>query len=358
MSFLVSFIISSVVVLLILGSNKYHHHFTHDHDLSGIQKYHTQSTPRIGGIAIYMGFIFTILIDTSQSSIGLKYDIGMILSLSIVFFTGILEDITKRITPFQRMIMFLIASLIAIYVTQSLLIVTYADFPWLERMIMSYPIIGLGLSIFCSIGLANAYNIIDGYNGLSATVATINLLSLAIVAYIIQDVTTARITCAMVGSVAGFLVFNYPKGKIFLGDGGAYLLGFSIALLSVYIIHTNLGLISPYAVLLFAVYPITEIGFSIYRRKFLHKTHGMKPDNMHLHQLVYHRCVPITVKNKNARVMPLMLPFIIPQFILGLMVYKSTLICLLLILTFIIFYVVAYFKIVRFKTFGFLKYML
>ena len=358
MSFFIAFIISVGVVLLILGSNKYHYHFTHDHDLSGIQKYHTQPTPRIGGIAIFLGFIFAILISTTQTTISLKYDIGMILSLSIVFFAGILEDLTKRITPFQRMLMFLVAALIAIYVTQSLLIITYADVAWLDHAMMSYPIIGLGLSLFCAIGLANAYNIIDGYNGLSATVAIINLLSLAVLAYIIQDITTARIAYAMLGSVAGFLVFNYPRGRIFLGDGGAYLLGFSIALLSIYIIHTNLGFISPYAVLLFAVYPITEIGFSIYRRKLLLKTHGMKADNMHLHQLIYHRCIPIMAKNKNARVMPLMLPFILPQIILGLIFYKSTPICLLLILAFIIFYVVSYFKIVRFKTFSFLKYML
>jgi UDP-GlcNAc:undecaprenyl-phosphate/decaprenyl-phosphate GlcNAc-1-phosphate transferase len=354
----IAFVISVFLTLTILYSNKYHSHFTYDHDLLSIQKYHIKSTSRIGGVAILFAFILTELFNMMQSDINLKYDIGMILSLSVVFFIGILEDVTKQITPLQRMLMFLVAALIAMLVTKSLFVINYADVAWLDHAIMAYPIIGLGLSIFCAVGLSNAYNIIDGYNGLSATVAIVNLLSLVILAYIVQDSTTYRIACILIGAVAGFIVFNYPKGKIFLGDGGAYMLGFAIAILSIYIIHKNLGQISPYAVLLFAVYPITEVGFSIYRRKFLHKTHGMKADNMHLHQLIYHRCVPIHAKNKNAQVLPLMLPFIIPQIIVGLIFYKSTLICLLLILAFIVFYVVSYFKIVRFKTTGFLKYML
>lgn len=342
---------------LILFTEKYHEHLSHDHDLNGVQKYHTIPTPRIGGLAIFGGFAIVVLI-ARLLHLSSSYDAGILFSALLVFAIGLIEDITKKVSPFVRLNVFIIAALIAVYLTGSLPVITYADFGPLERLINYFPFIGLILALYCVVGLTNAYNIIDGYNGLSSTTAIVNMLGLAILAAYVNDVIVVRVSLCFTAATLGFWFFNYPRGKIFLGDGGAYLIGFVIAVLSIYLIHVHKGDISPYAVLLMSIYPITEIGFSIYRRKIIHKTRGMHPDNMHLHQLIYHRCVSFKAKNRNACVMPLMLFYIVPQVVLAIIFYKSTLICLCLIITYIIFYIVSFFRIIRFKAFKFLKFML
>lgn len=343
--------------LLILRTNHYHGHLSHDNDLSGVQKYHKVATPRIGGLAIYASFAIVVLVSRLFREHD-PYDVGILFSSFIVFFVGILEDITKKISPNIRIIGFIIGIFIAIHITRSMPIISYTDFVGLDNLISKYSIIGVLLSMFSVVGLTNAYNVIDGYNGLSATTAIINLIGLFIVAFFVADVTVIWTIMYFIAAILGFLVFNYPRGKIFLGDGGAYLQGFVIAVVSICLVHAHHGFISPYAVLLINIYPIVEIGFSIYRRKFIHKTKSTSPDNMHLHQLIYHRCVPVKAKNRNARVMPLMLWFMLPQVILTIIFYKSTLICLLLLFAYIVYYVVAYSRLSKFKTFGFLKIML
>lgn len=355
--FFVTMICSALITGLIIYTEKYHKHISHDHDLEGIQKYHTVSTPRIGGLAIFISFALVVLV-TRQFDFHDDYDLGVLLSAIIVFIAGITEDITKKVSPFMRMNAFIVSSLIAIYATSSLPVITYADFGPLEHLIVRYHFVGVVLSLYCVVGLTNAYNIIDGYNGLSSTTAMVNMIALAIVSFFVGEPDVTRVSLYFVAAIFGFWIFNYPRGKIFLGDGGAYLIGFVIAVLSVYLIHVHKAAVSPYAVLLINIYPITEIGFSIYRRKIIHKTKGMQPDNMHLHQLIYHRCVPFTSTNRNAKVLPVMLFFIVPQVILAIMFYKHSLICLLCILFYILFYILSFFRLVKFKTYKFLKFML
>jgi len=94
------------------------------------------------------------------------------------------------------------------------------------------------------------------------------------------------VSLIMIGAVLGFFIFNYPFGLIFLGDGGAYLIGFTIAVLSILLVknHPQVSAWFPIAV---AVYPIYETLFSIYRRKFLRKVSPTQPDRFHLHTLLY-----------------------------------------------------------------------
>ncbi len=350
-----STLISSILInTLILFTTKFHGHLSNDNDLNSIQKYHYAPIPRIGGLAIFCSFAATILLS-HLLELSETYDSGVLLSGALVFLVGFLEDLTKRVSPLIRINVFIISALIAIYVTGTLPIIKYADFGPLERLIVYHPFIGLILALYCVVGLTNAYNIIDGYNGLSSTTAIINILGLIILALIMHDIIVARIAVCFIAAILGFWLFNYPWGKIFLGDGGAYHIGFVIAVLSIYLVHNHHPFISPYSVLLINIYPITEIGFSIYRRKLIQKTKSMYPDNLHLHQLIYHRCTPKGCRNRNACILPLMLVFIVPQVVLAILFYKDSLACILSIVAFIIFYYVSYFRIVKFKTFRFLK---
>ncbi|MBP9743157.1 MAG: undecaprenyl/decaprenyl-phosphate alpha-N-acetylglucosaminyl 1-phosphate transferase [Burkholderiales bacterium] len=348
LNFGVGLLVSVIVTLIVLGTNRYHRCFTHDDKFDGIQRYHTNPTPRIGGVVIFLGLVLVVLYNYFLN-LSVDYDLNIIFSALLVFIIGVLEDITKSITPLIRLIAFVISTVIAIYVVRAMPVISYADSNFLEQLIINYPIIGFLLSLFCVVGLTNAYNIIDGYNGLSSTTAMINLLGLAILASYVNDIAVFRISIVLCATILGFWLFNYPWGKIFLGDGGAYTLGFIIAVMSIYLIHVHRGLISPYAVLLLAIYPVTEMGFSIFRRKFIHRTRGMHPDNMHFHQLIYHQCVPDNARNRNACVMPLMLIFMIPPAILAVLFYKDTAISLLSLVLYILVYIVVYFRLARFS---------
>ena len=349
-----AFFCSVMLTFILLISNKYHAAYSHDNDFSQIQKYHTQPTPRIGGVSIFFSFIILILINSYKHT-NVSYDVSVLLSVLPVFIIGLIEDITKKTSPILRMIVITISAISSIYVTHAIPSINYADFEYLEKLIILYPVIGFLLSWFCVVGLTNAYNIIDGYNGLASITAIFNLIGLAFIAYCVGDINIFRMSVVLLASIGGFFVFNYPRGKIFLGDCGAYTIGFVVALLSIYLVHAHRGLISPYSVLLMVIYPVTEMGFSMYRRKFIHKTCGMQPDNKHMHQLVYNCCTPSTVKNRNSMVLPCMLFFIIPQVILAMMFYNSTLKCLILIALYLLFYVVSYFRLAKYKPYKFMK---
>jgi len=116
---------------------------------------------------------------------------------------------------------------------------------------------------------------------------------------------------AMIGALLGFLAWNYPKGKIFLGDGGAYLLGFWLAELSVLLVARHPE-ISPWFPMLLLVYPIFETLFSMYRRKVIQGQSPGQPDRMHLHQVIYMRLTrartdvsdPASMTRLNSKVAP------------------------------------------------------
>ena len=352
-----AFLTSVVITQVVLVTNRYHGGLSLDNDLGSVQKVHKQPTSRIGGISVFLSFLIILIVD-HLINIDSVYGATLSISSLMIFIIGTLEDLTKVVTPLIRITVMTAGAILAVFVTGALPAVTYTDFSHLERLIQYYPFIGVALSLFCAVGLTNAYNIIDGFNGLTSTAAMLNTIGLMLVACFVQDIVIIKITSVFFAAILGFWIFNYPYGKIFLGDGGAYVIGFIIAVISIYVIHEHKSFISPYSVLLMAIYPITEVGFSMFRRRFVHKTKCMQPDAMHLHQLIYYRCTPYMAKNRNAMVMPVMLIFMLPQTIFGVIFYKNTLVCSLLIVLYITFYTTAYFSIIRFKSFRFLKFMI
>ncbi|HMT02210.1 MAG TPA: MraY family glycosyltransferase [Burkholderiales bacterium] len=351
LTFSLSILFTSVIIL----TNKFHSSLTSDNELNAIQKYHKIPVPRIGGLPIFMSFIVSSFFCFSYSTVCSYYLMGLTLCGLIIFIGGFIDDITKNTPPFLRMLFAAVATLVAIYSTNSFPVIQYAGVNWLNYLIKAIPAIGVLLSLFCVVGLTNAYNIIDGYHGLSSTAAIFNLIGLSALSIITNDQFVLNAALSLAGAICGFLLFNYPKGKIFLGDGGAYIIGFLIAALSIYLTQNHSDILSPYSVLFLSCYPVTELGLSIYRRKFLKRKAGMKPDRMHLHQLIYHRCLSIAKVRRNCSVMPTMLFFMLPQTILAIVFYNNTSMCLLLNILYIILYTITYFRIVRFKTFKFLN---
>lgn len=357
MIFLIAFTYSLVLTGIVIITSQHHKHLTYDHDLHGTQKFHKRPTPRIGGLTILISFILSLITINLYGIPEFIFANSILISLLIVFMAGFLEDITKTITPLERTLLFIIALIVAIYLNNSLSLISSTGYNFLDYWLIKWPAIAIILTFFCVIGLTNAYNIIDGYHGLATIAAIFNLLGLAILSYKVHDIRAIVMMFAFIGASLGFLVYNYPNGKIFLGDGGAYMIGFGIAISSIKLIEVHPE-ISPYDVLLMAIYPITELGFSIYRKVFLRKTSPTKPDGLHLHMLIYKRCTDFHSKHRNPLVVVLMLGLIVPQIIFALSFHNNHTYCLIFIAAYIFAYINIYFRIIHFKTPALLKILL
>ncbi len=200
-------------------------------------------------------------------------------------------------------------------------------------------------------GVAHSVNIIDGFNGLSAFYCVICFAAFFIVGTIVGDGLVQSLSLLFCGALLGFLVWNFPFGRVFLGDGGAYLLGFGLGELSVLLVSRN-PQVSPWFCFLLLAYPIWDTLYSSYRREVKRKVAWTCADAMHLHHLIYRRLVrPFGQSPRRDRVMPnaMTAPYI---WVLGLMCavpavlfWDQTLVLAGFVLLFIISYGLLYWRI-------------
>lgn len=288
---------SLTVSLLIVFSQKWHGAFSHDHDLQGVQKVHTSAVPRIGGIAVVGGLvagwciflrIFPDVLPHSNSRL-----VDMLLLVSIpAFLAGIVEDITKKVSVKLRLSATIASALLASLMLGAT--VDELDIWGFDALLSITPFAILVTAIVVA-GAANAINIIDGFNGLSSMTLIIMALGLCIIAWQNTDELVFTLGMLCIGATLGFVVLNYPIGKLFLGDGGAYFLGFWVAEMAVLLL-VRCREVNSWQVLAVCAYPIIEVMFSIYRRKFVRQVSPGLPDALHLHTLVYRRVVYFLVK--------------------------------------------------------------
>jgi UDP-N-acetylmuramyl pentapeptide phosphotransferase/UDP-N-acetylglucosamine-1-phosphate transferase len=139
-------------------------------------------------------------------------------------------------------------------------------------------------------GVANAINIIDGFNGLAAGAVAIMLSAIGLIALNIGDMDLATVCFLSVAVTLGFGAVNWPMGKLFLGDGGAYLLGFVLAWMAV-LLPMRHASINAWATIMVCAYPVLEVGFSVRRRRSRVDGQTGQPDKVHLHHLINRRIV-------------------------------------------------------------------
>lgn len=274
-------------VLLVL-TKKWHGSLTMD-TTTGLQKFHTAPTPRIAGIAIVTG----VLAGYAASSHGIagaekRAILGAILMAGMpAFIFGLLEDITKKVSIKTRLLATMASGVLGWGITGVSL--THVDIPGVDWA-LSFTVVSVIFTAFAVGGVANAINIIDGFNGLTAGVALIILAAFGIIARQVGDIPLAFTCLIIAGAVAGFFLVNWPRGKIFLGDGGAYFLGFTLAWIAVLLPERNSS-ISPWTSLLICSYPILEVAFSFVRKTLREGYHPSQPDGVHLHMLANRRWV-------------------------------------------------------------------
>lgn len=285
----VALLISALIVL----TRGWHAGWTGDFERSGVQKMHTGSPPRIGAVPLIAAILLgCYLISTSgQPHSGAASSIlGLLLVASIpAVLLGLLDDVTKKVPPRVRMTGAVAAGLLAIWLLDSR--IGRVDV-WGVDALMGFAPISVAITLLMVCGYTNAVNIVDGLNGLAGGLAVFMLAATAAVAYRFDDYLILDICWVVAAALVGFLVLNFPRGLLFLGDGGAYLIGFLLVQVWILLCGRH-PTITPWFVAAMAVHPTMETIFSIFRRRILRSKRGaaMAPDRLHLHSLVYRRRV-------------------------------------------------------------------
>lgn len=277
---------SFVMCVLLVLTQKWHGRLTLDSDMAGAQKFHKVPVPRIGGIALFTGLLIGVTAMATNSPDNTVPLLLLVASLP-AFAAGLLEDVTKRMSVSVRLLATFISAALAAWLVDAQL--TRLDTIGLDSLMTLAPVAVI-FTCFAVGGVANAVNIIDGFNGLASGSVALMLAGLGAVAYVVDDTLVMQLCLLGVMACGGFMLLNYPFGKIFLGDGGAYLAGFWLAECAVLLLSRNDN-VSTWAVLLACVYPVWETLFSMWRKDIYRKTGMGKPDKVHFHMLVFRRFI-------------------------------------------------------------------
>jgi len=325
-----------------------------DADLSGVQKVHSHVAPRIGGIGIFMAVVIAGLVTMLREPLIGEAIVSLLLCSFVAFFGGIVEDFTQNVSANRRLVLTMCAAALGYWLLHAR--IEHIDGIFAQALLLNSIWFSLPLTVLAVAGIANAVNIIDGFNGLASVVTICMFMSLGYVALQVNDMFVLVASLMVAGAAAGFLIWNYPAGLIFLGDGGAYFLGFMLGELSILLVMRNPQVSTWYAMLLL-IYPVFETLFSIYRRIFLRGRSPSLPDGIHLHSLIFRRLVLWAVGRRDARALTrrnsmtspylwlLSLMAVVPATLL----WRHSFILILFCLLFVISYVWLYARIVRFK---------
>ncbi|WP_052444327.1 MraY family glycosyltransferase [Flammeovirga sp. OC4] len=256
-------------------------------DSPGGRKIHTGLIPAMGGVGIFLGFTLSFCLwgeDTSSLNLNFLF-FGLILML----FMGTRDDMLP-LSPRNKLIIQFLATFIVVVLGDVRISSLYTLYPDTELPLL----ISYGLSIFVIISLTNAFNLIDGINGLSGSIATFITFSLGIWFYLVDEITISLAMFSMTGACLGFLYYNWGKAQIFMGDAGSLFLGFflSISLIIFVNIDFALDLTNPYkinapislAIALF-IYPFIDT-LRVFTIRILSGRSPFSPDKKHIHHIL------------------------------------------------------------------------
>ncbi len=249
---------------------------------------HKKPMPRMGGVAIILGFLITVLMvyyfDRSMSS---RQFVGFIIGALIIAGLGVVDDI-KNLPAKLKFCVQIVAALIVIFSGTQIQVVLWPVTAALQKF--SIPI-----TLIWIVGVTNAVNLIDGLDGLAAGVTGIGALSLMVLCIMTGSTTAVVLTAALAGACLGFLPRNFNPAEIFMGDTGSTFLGFVVAVTSI------LGVFKGYALLAMCVsvlcigLPVFDTIFAMLRRMAKHQP-IMQADRGHLH----HRLIDHGLSQKQA----------------------------------------------------------
>ncbi len=247
-------------------------------DMPDQRKVHNGPMPRLGGLAVYLGFVITTLLFVEMSG----QVAGLLLGGTIILLLGIADDVWG-ISPKEKL---------AGQVAAALVVMGFG----IQIQFLSNPFDGMiflgGLSvpitIFWLVGITNAVNLVDGLDGLASGISAIALFTFSYIAFINQQVVVSLLALLLAGCIMGFLRYNFYPARIFLGDSGSMFLGFNIACLAVFGLLKGVTLITLLIPLIILAVPVCDTFFAIVRRKWRRQP-IFEADKKHIHHRLLNR---------------------------------------------------------------------
>ncbi|HLV09444.1 MAG TPA: MraY family glycosyltransferase [Halanaerobiales bacterium] len=255
-------------------------------DRPNYRRVNTNSVPTLGGIAIYTGFVSTLLLLVSLN----RTLIGIITGGTIILFVGIIDDLYDISPPLKLLGQVAAAVVLIIFGIK----IEFITNPFSGGMFyLGYW--GVPLTLLWIVGITNTVNLVDGLDGLAAGITTIASSTLFFVALQEGRIVPAVIALALAGSSLAFLRFNFNPAKIFMGDTGAMFLGFILAAVSVSGALKSAATVTLVVPVLVLGVPIFDTVFAIIRRIYNGKPIS-KADNGHIH----HRLLALGFNQRQA----------------------------------------------------------
>jgi UDP-N-acetylmuramyl pentapeptide phosphotransferase/UDP-N-acetylglucosamine-1-phosphate transferase len=271
------------VLLIVLGQRW---GFGLDETVGELQKKHRRPTARSGGLAIIAGFAAGAALAAAHGYSTVRFNLQLCAVAAPLLLAGVWEDLRRHLAPALRAAAGMLSALLAVLVLGAG--IDRLGIPGIDALLRAWPLLGTALSVVALAAMPHAVNMIDGFHGLAGVVGAMILAAIAYVAFKVGDSRIMVLAGVGVGALAGFLFWNWPRGDIFLGDAGAYSIGFVAALLATLLVHDH-AQVSPWFALEVLLYPTWELLFSVYRRRVLRGRPGMLADTSHLHHLVHRR---------------------------------------------------------------------
>lgn len=250
------------------------------------RKKHSTSTPNLGGVGLFAGVVLVFSVFNEYHELhDVKY---MVSSLIIIFFTGIVDDILV-LTPRKKLLAQFLAAFLVVYLGQIQITSFYGLFGIQE---IPYAV-SIVFSIMAILAIINCFNLVDGADGLAGTLGIVSALGFGIWFYLVEEWTMAFLSFALIGSLIGFLRFNWQPAKIFMGDTGAMLIGFILAVLAIHFIEFNKSNIfneywvyaSPSVAMAIMGIPIFDM-IKVFILRLWQRKSPFYPDRNHLHHVL------------------------------------------------------------------------
>jgi len=244
------------------------------------RRVHRIPVPRLGGLAIYLGFVISVVVSVPLD----RMILGMLIGGTLIVVMGIVDDI-KPLPAKVKLAGQIICALILVIFGMR---IGKFTIPFTGGELLYVGIFSIPITIFWVVGITNTLNLIDGLDGLAAGVAIIAALSLSYVAHVHIPETgpigtiTVLMTLAIAGSAMGFLPYNFNPAKIFMGDTGSLFLGYMLSAISIYGFIKGATALATVVPVLALGLPIFDTTFAILRRAVNGKP-IMEPDKGHLH---------------------------------------------------------------------------
>lgn len=283
------FCLASIIAFLasaaIIATRPWHAHITGRRESKAAQQLHEGQIPRLGGCAIFIAGLFCLSLlslDMSDASARLLW--SMWACLAMVAGIGLYEDLRRTLPPLLRYFGTATAALLFAMANGGIGIHA-VDLPLLDTL-LAWPAAGLLFFVFAVTGTTHAFNLIDGQHGLCAGISALAYAGIAIVAARTGQSDLALLALALAGANCGFLLLNYPRGLLFLGDCGAYFNGATIGVMLVVVAAHPA--VSPWFALTLIAYPVWETLYTMLRR---HRAGQplFEADAQHLHHLLFYR---------------------------------------------------------------------